>query len=521
MNIVHISPELAVSDQLISNDIKALASLGFRSIFYRAPGEKDENQAHYGEIIKEAKRAGIVVHNVSILDENSELIDIKTYEEIYKLTPRPILAFCECNIDVIKQLAVSETKINSVPKERSEDKASDQKILKSVLGILSNSLAPKSPVEAHYQIVVIGGGIAGVAITSNLLSQDSNLDIVVIDPSDTHYYQPGWTMVGGGIFSAKSTAKSMSGIIPNGAKWINSSVASFNPASNQITLEDSKIIGYEILIVCPGIKLNWEGVEGLLETIGKNGVTSNYLYKLAPYTWELVSTLQKGRAIFTQPPMPIKCTGAPQKALYLSADYWQRNDLLSKVSVDFYSAESSLLGVNDNAAKLLEQTKKYDVGVYLSHNLTRIDGPNKTAWFTTTDANNKASEIETNFDLIHVVPPQQAPDFIRESCLADSTGWLNVNQVTLQHKVYSNIYSLGDVINSPNPKTAAAARNQAFVVARNVLFKLNRGNHSKRGARYHGTGSRPIKVAHGKVVLAEFGYADECYLNFLDNPALT
>ena len=68
--------------------------------------------------------------------------------------------------------------------------------------------------------------------------------------------------------------------------------------------------------------------------------------------------------------------------------------------------------------------------------------------------------IKKDFDMLHVVPPQKAPAFVKDSNLSDDAGWLDVNQVTLQHKKYPNIFGLGDVINSPNAKTAAAARKQ-------------------------------------------------------------
>jgi sulfide:quinone oxidoreductase len=137
-------------------------------------------------------------------------------------------------------------------------------------------------------------------------------------PADVHYYQPGWTMVGGGIFEPQSPPRPWAALIPRGVHWIKAAVSAFEPKDNALILDGCRVVKYNRLIVAPGLKLDWDAVEGLVETLGRNGVTSNYRYDLAPYTWELVQGM-KGRAIFTQPPMPIKCAGAPQKALYLSA----------------------------------------------------------------------------------------------------------------------------------------------------------------------------------------------------------
>ncbi|NAT03976.1 pyridine nucleotide-disulfide oxidoreductase, partial [Pseudomonas syringae pv. actinidiae] len=165
------------------------------------------------------------------------------------------------------------------------------------------------------QILIVGGGAAGIATAASLLARDASLQITLVDPADTHYYQPGWTMVGAGIFEPQSTARSMASLIPKGVQWIKAAVATFEPQDNALTLEDGRSIGYQQLVVCPGLKLDWAAIDGLVDTLGANGVTSNYRYDLAPYTWKLVQGLKQGRALFTQPPMPIKCAGAPQKAL--------------------------------------------------------------------------------------------------------------------------------------------------------------------------------------------------------------
>jgi sulfide:quinone oxidoreductase len=288
-------------------------------------------------------------------------------------------------------------------------------------------------------------------------------------------------------------------------------VAGFEPDAKQVILEGCRPISYDALIVCPGLKLNWHGIEGLVETLGQNGVTSNYRYDLAQYTWELVKEFKKGRAVFTQPPMPIKCAGAPQKAMYLSADHWLRSGRLANVDIEFYNSGPVLFGVKEYVPALMEYVKRYRAKLNFNHRLTKIDGPAKKAWFTATDADGNTSTLETTFDMIHVVPPQQAPDFIRASTLVDAAGWVDVSQDTLQHKRYPSIYALGDVTNCPNAKTAAAARKQAPVVATNVLFDLNKGQHR---AAYDGYGSCPLTVQRGKIVLAEFGFGGRLMPSF-------
>jgi sulfide:quinone oxidoreductase len=373
---------------------------------------------------------------------------------------------------------------------------------------MSNT-SPRASQRSH-DVVIVGGGAAGIATASSLLKRRPDLDILIIEPQTNHYYQPGWTMVGAGIFRAASTERDEAGVIPRHAHWLKGAVAAFAPETNEVILDTGERIAYRVLVAAPGIKLDWGAVEGLPETLGKNGVTSNYRFDLAPYTWRLVEEFRGGRALFTQPPMPIKCAGAPQKALYLSCDHWFRNNYLKDTTVEFHNAGGVLFGVKDYVPALMEYIKKYGVALNFNSRLVKIDGPAKKAWFEVTK-DDKKETIERGFDMIHVCPPQLAPDFVRSSPLADKAGWIEVNQDTLQHARFTNVFGLGDACSAPNAKTAAAARKQAPVVAENLLcFLAGNAPH----ATYDGYGSCPLTVERGKIVFAEFGYGGKLLPTF-------
>ena len=358
--------------------------------------------------------------------------------------------------------------------------------------------------QSNYDIAIIGAGSAGIATASSLLKRQPDLSIALIDPAEDHYYQPGWTMVGGGIFNAPDTHRRTADLIPSKCTWIKDSVTGFQPESNSVSLASGDSVGYQHLVVAPGLKLDWDGVEGLQDSLGKNGVTSNYRYDLAPYTWELVQNLKSGKAVFTQAPMPIKCAGAPQKALYLSADHWLKQGRLGDIDVSFYNAAPVLFGVEAYVPALMEYMDKYGTNLNFSHNLKKIDG--NVATFSAGE-----DEISTEFDFLHVCPPQCAPDFIRNSSLSDDAGWLAVDPATLQHTNHDNIWGAGDVMNTMNAKTMAAARKQAPVVAQNVVNAIN--CKADRSA-YNGYGSCPLTVERGKIVLAEFAYGGKLVPTF-------
>ncbi|MGM0766646.1 MAG: NAD(P)/FAD-dependent oxidoreductase [Pseudomonadota bacterium] len=354
----------------------------------------------------------------------------------------------------------------------------------------------------HHDVVIIGAGAGGIATASSLLKRQGDLDIAVIDPSETHDYQPGWTMVGGGVFSAESTRRTAESVIPKGCCWYKASAEFVQPNTQTVLLSDGCSVGYSRLVIAPGLVLNWGAVEGLEATLGQHGVTSNYRYDLAPYTWSLVQELEKGSAVFVQPPMPIKCAGAPQKAMYLSADHWRRNHRLDSINVSYHSAGKVLFGVEDYVPELQRYIDLYGIDLCFDERLMSVDGPNRMARFQKTTVDGQ-HQIEVPFDMLHVVPPQSAPSFIEESGLANSEGWLDLDSETLQHKRFPTIFGLGDASGTPNSKTMAAVRKQAPVVAQNVVHSLH---DLPLTAAYLGYGSCPLTVERGRIVLAEFGY---------------
>ncbi|MDB4241057.1 bifunctional protein tyrosine phosphatase family protein/NAD(P)/FAD-dependent oxidoreductase [Yoonia sp.] len=503
MDIKKLTPEISVAPQITPADMKAIKDQGFRAIICNRPDGEGADQPTFKEIEAEATKHGLDAAYLPIVAGKVGDDDADCFADLMTELPGPVLAYCRTGTRSAILWSLTQAETLNVAQILSVTKAAGYDMAGVVRRIVNGGKTPTNTGDASYDVVIVGGGAAGIAVAASLKVRKPGLEVALIDPAEIHYYQPGWTMVGGGIFDAQDTVRTMGSLIPKGVHWLKSAVAAFEPKDDAVILDGCRVVKYKRLIVCPGLKLDWNKVDGLVETLGKNGVTSNYRYDLAPYTWELVNGMKEGRAIFTQPPMPIKCAGAPQKAMYLSGDAWFRRGVLKDIDIQFNNAGGVLFGVKDYVPALEKYVKKYSAELNFFHNLVAVDGPAKKAWFDVARPDTPVERVEMEFDMMHVCPPQSAPDFVRVSPLADAAGWVDVDQSTLRHKTYENIWSLGDVMNAPNAKTAAAARLQAPIVAANVVADIN---GRAPVAQYNGYGSCPLTVERGKIVLAEFGY---------------
>ncbi len=498
-NITRHTDKFGTAPQISPSDLAEIAAAGFRTVINNRPdGEGGSEQPASAELEAAAKAAGLRYEYLPVISGQITEPQARKFAELLATRPGPVLAFCRSG-------ARSQHLYRMASGQSSQATTS------------SATAAPACHWSDSQDILIVGGGSAGIGLAASLKKRQSNLQIAIIEPSDKHYYQPSWTLVGAGEFDVRDSVRDMAEVMPAGVTWIRAAVTGFDPDNRRVMLDNGSTVSYQNLVVAPGLKLHWKGIPGLEDTLGKHGVTSNYRVDLAPYTWELVRNMKSGKAIFTQPPMPIKCAGAPQKAMYLSCSEWEQQGVLKNIQVDFHNAGAVLFGVADFVPPLMEYVKRYHANLHFNSKLVAIDGPAKRAWFEEKDANGNTVQVEKSFDVIHVVPPQTAPDFVKESPLANAEGWVDVNQVTLQHNRYPTIFSLGDACSSPNAKTAAAARKQIVVVAENLLA-LRSGRELP--TKYDGYGSCPLTVEKGKIVLAEFGFGGKLLPTFPLDPTV-
>lgn len=395
--------------------------------------------------------------------------------------------------------------------------------------------------KAHHQILIVGGGTAGIMVAAQLLRKTELRDIAIIEPSETHYYQPAWTLVGGGTYDFEKTARPMKSLIPKGVTWIKDKASGFDADNNLVNTAENGDITYDYLVIATGLTYDFSLVPGLGEAMNKGVVCSNYTDP--KHTWEVLQNFKGGTALFTQPTTPIKCGGAPQKIMYLAESYFEKRGLRDKTDVIFATAGTVIFGVKKIAKTLMEVVDRKDINLRFFHELVAVDGEKQIAWYklgkdisaggcvvmSGEDENHYLDEsfqynykdikvtIEgdrygIHYDMLHTAPPSVAPKFVRDSNLVNKAGWVDVDSKTLQHNKYTNIFSLGDSSSLPTAKTGAAIRKQAPIVVDNIKKLINENKIGNQ--EYNGYSSCPLVTDYGKMVLAEFDYKQ----NFTPDP---
>lgn len=352
----------------------------------------------------------------------------------------------------------------------------------------------------HYDVIIVGGGTGGLTVAAHLHESAPELNTAIIEPNEKHYYQPIWTLVGGGVFNKEISERDEAEFIPAGMTWIKERVDRFDPDANTVVLSNGESLSYGQLVVAVGLQLDWNKIPGLTESMGKNGVGSNYSYDTVDYTWNAIRSFRGGNAVFTQPNTPIKCGGAPQKIMYLAEDHFRRTGIRDSATIRFFLPPPKIFAVEKYGRALAKICEDRDIDVQHRFHLTEVRGPEKVAVFENLDTGEK---VEQAFDLLHVTPPMSAPDFVKQSPLAAESGFVEVDKLTLQHVRYPNVFSVGDCSSLPTSKTGAAVRKQAPVCVENMLA-------AQRGVpmpeAYDGYTSCPLVTGYGRLVLAEFDY---------------
>ncbi|MDH5464844.1 MAG: NAD(P)/FAD-dependent oxidoreductase [Thiovulaceae bacterium] len=379
-------------------------------------------------------------------------------------------------------------------------------------------------------ILIVGGGDAGITIAARLTKALPQATVTIVEPRETHYYQPGQTLVASGVWKLEEITYETKKFIPKGVTWIKDRVQSFEPDQNSVTLSSNKKLSYDYLVVATGLSLEYQKIKGLTEQdLTQDGISSIYLPSATEQTFESIKQLAekaklgKVKALFTQPNTPIKCGGAPKKIMFLAENYLRDQGVRENVEITFLTPGENYFGIDPYEDAVKRQFKKRGLHIAMGHHLESIDITNKTAQFLHSyeirgeydkdleeyDMIQKSEMKTLDFDFIHITPAMKAHDFVKNSPLSwqkgtnKEYGYLDVHEKSLQHKRYANVFGAGDVIGTHFGKTGGSVRKQAPVIVQNIVDALQ---NRPLSAQFDGYTVCPLITGYGTVMLAEFNY---------------
>jgi sulfide:quinone oxidoreductase len=352
----------------------------------------------------------------------------------------------------------------------------------------------------HHRVLILGGGTAGITVAARLKRADAGLDMGLVESSESHFYQPLWTLVGAGVFPPEASRRREVDFIPPGVDWIRDRVAEILPEEKAVVTAGGRRLTYDWLVVALGIQIDWGAIPGLAAGIGSRGICSNYSFEHVAYTWETIRGFKGGTAVFTVPNTAVKCGGAPQKIMYLADDAFRRQGVRDRTQVVFATPQKAIFAVEKYRKTLERVIARKGIDARFRRNLVELRPDAREAVLEDVDTHERSVVA---YDMVHVTPPMSAPDVVKRSALANEQGWCAADKLTLRHPRFPEVFSLGDAAGLPTSKTGAAIRKQAPVLVHNLLAAM-RGRPTD--AAYDGYTSCPVVTGYGRMVLAEFDY---------------
>lgn len=384
------------------------------------------------------------------------------------------------------------------------------------LGVTAGAVAAMAPVKglartvnARGRILIVGAGAGGIALANRLVRRLPNAQITIVDGRARHVYQPGLTMVASGLWASSKLGSTNQEWLPSTVDWKQAYAEAFEPELKQVRLSTGEVVNYDFLVVATGLQVNYDEIEGFSAAdIGTHGIGCVYdTPEHAVKTNQMIEQwIQKGEGagVFTLSPTPIKCAGAPLKMCFTTLSRLEAQPNRERFDVHFYAPGGRVFGIDFYDAFVKERWQSQGVTRHDFHRLVAVDGPARKATFQQADG----SQITQDYEFLHVVPPMSAPDALRDSDLVWWEGpfagnWLEVDQHSMQHRRYPEVFGLGDVIGAPVNKTAASVKMQVPVVEENLLAVMQ---GQPPLAQHNGYTSCPLITGVGKAMLVEFGY---------------
>ncbi|WP_210438502.1 NAD(P)/FAD-dependent oxidoreductase [Nocardioides xinjiangensis] len=347
---------------------------------------------------------------------------------------------------------------------------------------------------AHHDVVVVGGGNAGISLAARLL-RDGVRDVAVIESRSVHRYRPLLNYVGGGETTMSALERPAERVLPDGCTAVRDEVVSVDPGGPSVLTASGRRIGATTLVVCPGLDEDWDATPGLREAYAAGWAASTFDDGTAAAVWPALRGLRSGRVVFTVPPEPAPCGATALKPLLMACDHWGRAGVLAGLEVHLVLPGPAPLGLPGPDARLEGTLAAYGVEV---HREARVAAMGDHGVTLRTPAGER---VLGDVAFAHVVPHYRAPRWVVDGGLAGAhpAGLVDIDPLTLRHRRLGAVWSLGDVADVRTRPSGGALRKQVAVLAANIGAARSGGPMQE----YDGYTVMPITTSRRRLMLVE------------------
>ncbi|MGZ3847349.1 MAG: type III sulfide quinone reductase, selenoprotein subtype [Flavisolibacter sp.] len=349
-------------------------------------------------------------------------------------------------------------------------------------------------------IVILGAGTAGTMMANHLRKEMNKEEwqIIIIDESEKHYYQPGYLFLPFDIYQPEDIVKPIKNFIPQGVQLIIQKIEKIEADENRVSLQNGHFVPYDILIIATGARIAPEEVQGMLGKEWQQSVFDFYTFEGAVALRNKLRDWQGGKLVVHITEMPIKCPVAPLEFAFLADSYFKHRKMRDKVEITYVTPLSGAFTKPKATAALDHLLEEKNIAIESDFAIAEVDNDNKKI----IDYGGK----EIDFDLLVTVPTNKGDDLIERSGLGDELNYVPTNKSTLQSLGHQNIFVLGDAASIPASKAGSVAHFQAEVLTENL-------HHYIKGealtASFDGHANCFIETGEGRALLIDFNYTHE------------
>jgi len=345
-------------------------------------------------------------------------------------------------------------------------------------------------------LVILGAGTGGTTLANRLRRKlPDDWELIVVDPSGTHLYQPGLLFLPFGAHDEVAMQRARRKTLGRGIHWVEERVDRVDTQRQTVHLSCGDPVAYDLLVVATGTEIRPDLTPGLLGSGWRRTEHDFYTLEGAQALRTALANFEGGRVVIDIVEMPIKCPVAPLEFAFLADDYFRRRGIRNKVEL-VYATPLDKAFTRPLAAKLLGQTlTDKDIRVEAEFALGEVDPERRVAI--------SYDGREVPYDLLVTIPTHSGAEYVTTSGLGNELGFVPTDKETLQVIGQERVFALGDATDLPSSKAGSVAHFQAEVLEENILHATE-GQPPEKG--FDGHANCFVETGHGKAMLIDFNY---------------